>query len=524
MTVNDSKVCGGLPAVGFPSPTSEGGRPVTSPAAGNGNDSNLNNPGSNGNYWSSTPNSDNSNNAWNLNFNSSNFNRNNNNRYNGQSVRPVRALAAAAADDASHRLLEDLYRAYLAARRHKRGKWYQVGFEMRQEHELVKLRDELLERRYKPRPSSCFIIHDPKMREVFAAEFRDRVVHHLFYNYTHKLFERTFIADCYSCIEGRGTHYGIERLKGHIRSCSQNWSKPCYVLKLDVRGYFMNINRARLLARCRELLGKYKCSQMAIGTIVHKSQITNYDWDLIDYLLESICMLNPVENCRVLGDRKEWEKLPKDKSLFCSKEGCGLPIGNLSSQLFSNVYLGMLDEFVKRDLKVKHYGRYVDDVVIVGESKEYVKSLVEPIRAFLRWKLQLELSENKTRVCNARHGVEFLGAFIKPHRTYVASHTLRRIRNYLHSISPRMSLRRAQAVVNSSLGVLSHYDSYLVREVMNYKSGLSEFGRFSDDGLRFYPDALSWRLFRIRGNCENLVNSGGVSPRPVEINMAKDNF
>ena len=118
MTVNDSKVCGGLPATGFPSPTSEGGRPVTSPAAGNGNDSNLNNPGSNGNYWSSTPNSDNSNNAWNLNFNSSNFNRNNNNRYNGQSVRPVRELASATADDASHRLLEDLYRAYLVARRH----------------------------------------------------------------------------------------------------------------------------------------------------------------------------------------------------------------------------------------------------------------------------------------------------------------------------------------------------------------------------------------------------------------------
>ena len=504
MTVNDSNVCEGLPAVGFPSPTSKGGRPVTSPAAGNGNDSNLDNPGSNGNYWSSTPNSDNSNNAWNLNFNSSNFNRNNNNRYNGQSVRPVRVLASATADDASHRLLEDLYRAYLAARRHKRGKWYQVEFEMRQEYELVKLRDELLERRYEPRPSSCFIIHDPKMREVFAAHFRDRVVHHLFYNYTHKLFERTFIADCYSCIEGRGTHYGVQRLKKHIRSCSQNWTKPCYVLKLDIKGYFMNINRARLLARCREILGRVapRRDREQIG---RDGARPSHYWDLVDYLLESICMLNHVENCIILGDRDEWKKLPKDKSLFCSKEGCGLPIGNLSSQFFSNIYLGMLDEFVKRDLKVKHYGRYVDDMVIVGESKEYVKSLIEPIRAFLRERLHLELSENKTHVCNARHGVEFLGAFIKPYRTYVAAHTLRRIRNHLHSISPRMSLRRAQAVVNSSLGVLSHYDSYLVREVMNYKSGLSEFGRFSDDGLRFYPDALAWRLFQIRGSCKTLV-------------------
>ena len=127
-----------------------------------------------------------------------------------------------------------------------------------------------------------------------------------------------------------------------------------------------------------------------------------------------------------------------------------------------------------------------------------VKSLIEPIRAFLRKKLHLKLSEGKTRVCNARHGVEFLGAFIKPYRTYVAAHSLRRIRNHLYSISPRMSMKRAQAVVNSSLGVLSHYDSYLVRKVMNSRSGLFEFGRFSDDGLRFYPDALSWRLFRMR--------------------------
>lgn len=344
----------------------------------------------------------------------------------------------------------------------------------------MKLRDELLERRYEPRPSSCFIVHDPKMREVFAAEFRDRVVHHLFYNYTHEVFERTFIADCYSCIVGRGTHYGVERLKKHIRSCSQNWSKPCYVLKLDIKGYFMSINRARLLARCMELLGR-----------MAPRAVRDLDWDLIDYLLESICMLNPVENCRVLGDRDEWKKLPKDKSLFCSKEGCGLPIGNLSSQLFSNIYLGVFDDFMKRELKCRHYGRYVDDAFVVASSKDELYGLVPYVRKFLRDELELELNEDKVRVVDAYKGVEFLGAFIKPYRTYVASHTLRRIRNHLHAISPRMSMKRAQSVVNSSLGDLSHYDSYFVREVMNYKSGLSEFGRFSNDGLRFYPDALS---------------------------------
>ena len=472
---------------GFPSATSEGGRPVPDPAAGNGNDSNLNNPGSNGNYWSSTPNSDNSNNAWNLNFNSGNFNRNNNNRYNGQSVRPLRALAAASADDTPHRLLEDLYRAYLAARRHKRGKGYQVRFEMNQERELVKLRDELLARRYEPRPSSCFIIHDPKMREVFAAEFRDRVVHHLFFNYTHETFERTFIADSYSCIEGKGTHFGIARLAHHIRSCSENWSKPCFVLKLDIKGYFMHIDRRILLNRCREILAK-ACARRG------ERALGGADAAFVDYLLEKICLLNPLFDCRVVGDRNEWRNLPEDKSLFFSQEGCGLPIGNLSSQLFSNVYLGLLDDFVKRELKVRRYGRYVDDVYIVGESKDELKSLIGPIRGFLRDRLRLELSERKTRICDARQGVEFLGAFVKPFRTYVAAHSLRRIRAHLQSVTPRMRAPRAQAVVNSSLGVLSHYASFCVRKVTVEKSRLPELGTISEDGLRFYPGALEWKL------------------------------
>lgn len=497
MTVNNRTVCEGLPKNGFSSPTSEGGRPVLV-AAGNGNDSNLNNLGSNGNYWSSTPNSDNSNNAWNLNFNSGNFNRNNNNRYNGQSVRPVRELAAASADGASHCLLEDLYRAYLAARRHKRGKGYQIRFEMNQERELVKLRDELIERRYEPRPSACFIIHDPKMREVFAAEFRDRIVHHLFYNYTHDIFERTFIADSYSCIGGKGTHYGIERLKHHIRSCSQNWSRPCYILKLDIKGYFMHINRRILLERCREILNK-SCAHNGMDTFGGASA------DFVDYLLEKICLLNPLENCRIVGDRYEWKDLPQDKSLFCAKDGCGLPIGNLSSQLFSNIYLGILDEFVKRDLKVGHYGRYVDDIFVVGESKDYVKSLIDPIRTFLRDRLKLELSENKTRICDAWHGVEFLGAFIKPFRTYVATRSLRRIRNHLHAVTPRMRAQRAQAIVNSSLGVLSHYDSYCVRKVLVAKSWLPKIGKVSEDRLRFYPNVLDWRLANLKGakQCAN---------------------
>ena len=362
---------------------------------------------------------------------------------------------------------------------------------------------EAASRRYVARPSSCFIIHDPKMREVFAAEFRDRVVHHLFYNYTHKIFERTFIADCYSCIEGRGTHYGVERLKHHLLSCSQNWSKPCYALKLDVKGYFMSIDRARLLARCRELLGRVRghAGRVTLPAVAGRSpcrmvgtrvpRVRELDWDLVNYLLESICMLNPVENCRILGDRNEWEKLPKDKSLFHSKPGCGLPIGNLSSQLFSNIYLGVFDDFMKREVKCHHYGRYVDDAFVVSPSKEELFSIVPKARDFLRDRLGLELNEDKVRVVDAYKGVEFLGAYVKPYRTYPAARSLRRLRGRMKSLDWSESPRRIQARVNSMLGVLSHYDCYLMRKVLVHEAGLREFGEMTDDCLRFYPDWLS---------------------------------
>ena len=483
MTVNEIKVCGSsFKPLPF---TSEEGWPERVPCAGNGNGTSLNNSGSNGNYWSSVPNSDN-NNAYELNFNSSNHNTNNNNRNYGQSVRPVPGFTSESQDGVprrGHTLLADLIVAYRDARRHKRSRSYQTHFEMNQEQELVRLRDELQERRYVARPCSCFIIHDPKMREVFAAEFRDRVVHHLFYNYTHSLFERTFIADSYSCIEGRGTHYGVNRLRKHILSCSQNWTNPCYVLKIDIKGYFMGINRVRLLTRCREILmrarGRARC---------------DLDWDLVDYLLESICMLNPVENCRVIGDRSEWSRLPKEKSLFNSKPGCGLPIGNLSSQLFSNIYLGALDDFVKRELKCRHYGRYVDDAYVVASSKEELYGIVPRIRDFLREELELELNEDKVCVIDAYKGVEFLGAYVKPYRTYPSMRSLRRMRGRMKSLDWSGDPHRIQAKVNSMMGVLSHYDCWHERKVLVWKAGLRDYGRVTDDCLRFYPDVLKFMV------------------------------
>ncbi len=462
------------------------------PAAGYRNGTSLNNEGSNGNYWSATLNESNPNNAYNLNFNSGNHNTNWNNRNYGQSVRPVSELTMEKGTMNEHHrffispelLLRDLFVAYKDARKHKRGRKYQLEFEFNLEENLVLLRDELIMGRYKPRSSACFIIHEPKMREIFAADFRDRIVHHLFYNYTHVLFERTFIFDSYSCIKGRGTHLGIERLRHHIRSVSAGYSKPCYILKLDIKGYFMNIDRMRLLSICRNTFCRMK-RRMSNKPGLMWNEIL--DFDFVDYLLETIICSDPVENCIVQGSSVEWNKLPYDKSLFTAEKGCGLPIGNLSSQLFSNVYLNLFDQFVKRVLGCKHYGRYVDDAYIVSDSCERLKSMIPKIDGFLKENLGLSLHPDKVRIYDAYQGIAFLGAYLKPFRSYVSSATLRRIK-----LNMRMyrffSVKRLASALNSSLGVMSHYDSFCLRRVLLGKQAwLKNIGAFCKDWLVFVP-------------------------------------
>ena len=379
-------------------------------------------------------------------------------------------------------LLVDLYRAYKDARKHKRGRKYQLEFEYNLEDRLVELRDELIAGKYTPLASTCFIIHEPKMREVFAADFRDRIVHHLFYNYTHLLFERTFIYDSYSCIKNRGTHFGINRLKHHIRSVSFGYSKPCYVLKIDIKGYFMSICRDVLFKICQRTLDKMRFRASGKTSVVWDDIL---DFDFIYYLLEIMIFTDPLKNCLMIGRKDDWNGLPAEKSLFGSTPGYGLPIGNLSSQLFSNVYLNCLDQYIKRELGCRHYGRYVDDAYIVADDCNYLISLIPKIESFLSSELYLSLHPYKVRVYNAYHGVEFLGAYVKPFRTYISSSSLRRIKKSIMECN-KMSREYMQASLNSSLGVLSHYNSFYLRRVL---CGLSEKlihrGSFSNDWLTF---------------------------------------
>ena len=189
---------------------------------------------------------------------------------------------------------------------------------------------------------------------------------------------------------------------------------------------------------------------------------------------EIVLMNKPSENCVIRGKPSDWDDLPKDKSLFHSPPDCGLPIGNLSSQVFANFYLNIFDHFVKHDLGMKYYGRYVDDFVLVHESQEYLASLIPVIRTFLADELALELHPKKIYLQHYSHGVRYLGAVIKPNRVYVGKRTKG---NFYDSIMrhnavvaghvPSSAERAAfRASMNSYLGVMGHFDSRRLRRSM----------------------------------------------------------
>ena len=311
-----------------------------------------------------------------------------------------------------NQLLTDLFTAYYCARKNKRNTASQMRFERNLSETMIDLYYDIRDRQYKVGRSMCFIIKDPVHREVFAASFRDRIVHHLLYNWLMPVFEPTFIYDSYSCREGKGTLFGIERLEHHIRSCSRNYTRPCYVLKMDIEGYFMNINRARLFDFVR---GRLEDPDIRKNVC--------FDVCVAMYLLELVIFNDPVKGCYRKGRIKDWDGLPASKSLFHSSSGCGLPIGNLTSQLFSNIYLSRLDDYVKRELKCRHYGRYVDDFYVVGDAKEELMPLIGKIRRFLHEELELSLHPRKVCLFQAEKGVPFLGAVIKPYQRYVSLRT-----------------------------------------------------------------------------------------------------
>ena len=347
-----------------------------------------------------------------------------------------------------------------------------MAFEIDYERKLFQLGQELVDGSYKIGKSICFISFKPVQREIFAADFRDRIVHHLIYNYIKTIFENSVINDSYSCRKGKGTHYGIKRLDHFIRSCSKNYHANCYILKLDIQGYFMSIDRNILYKQVEDKILKHNRKNKFSKT-----------WLL--QLIKQVIFHVPTKNCLINGKKSDWHGLPKSKSLFGAEKDKGLPIGNLTSQLFGNLYLDKFDHFVKNDLKCKYYGRYVDDIVIVHPDSQFLKSIILPISDFLEEYVKLQLHPKKMYLQSYKNGVSFLGAFLKPYRIYIRN----RVKGNFY-INLKKYILRSQiweldhlknkkmiASVNSYLGLMSLFQTFKLRRKMLLEYMLPDYNK-----------------------------------------------
>jgi len=292
--------------------------------------------------------------------------------------------------------------AYLDCRQAKRNTASALAFEQGLERNLGDLFDALQDGTYRPGRSICFVVIRPKPREVWAADFRDRIVHHLLHNRIAPRFYARFIADSCACIPGRGTLYAAQRLEAKVRSITQNWRRPAWYLKLDLANFFVSIDKHIL----RDLLA---------------ARITEPWWLA---LAETILYHDPRQDFEYQGPAELLERVPPHKRLTSQPPHLGLPIGNLSSQFFANVLLDVLDQYVKHQLHARHYIRYVDDFLLLHESPQWLNDAKARIEAFLPEQLHVRLNPAKTILQPVDRGVDFVGQVIKPWRRVTRRRTM----------------------------------------------------------------------------------------------------
>jgi hypothetical protein len=322
---------------------------------------------------------------------------------------------------------EEVVNAYFDCRQHKRNTRSALQFEANLETKLIELYDELLSGNYSPGKSICFVITRPKPREVWAADFRDRIVHHLLYNRIGPRFLNSFIVDSCACIEGRGTLYAAKRLEAKVRSITQNWQHRTFYMKCDIANFFVSIDKPIL----RDLLAA------KIGE----------PWWL--WLTETVLLHDPRQCIKVQSSADRLALVPAHKSLFNQSANNGLPIGNLSSQFFANVYMNELDQFVKHVIGARHYIRYVDDFILLHESPQWLNAARLRIEAFLLQRLAIKLNPAKTIVQPVDRGIDFVGQVIKPWRRITRRRTAH---DAVHRIST-VAADRIYEVANSYFGL-----------------------------------------------------------------------
>jgi len=328
---------------------------------------------------------------------------------------------------------ENLYDAYLKARRCKNDIAEVLIFGYNLENELLKLQYELENQTYRTGKYRHFIIFEPKERKISALPFRDRVVHHAICSVIGQIFEKRFIYDSYACRKGKGTHAGVDRIQKFIKKVNSNY----YVLKCDVSKYFQSVDHEILKQIIREKIADKKLLQ------------------LLDNIIDS-------------AER-------------------GIPIGNLTSQLFANIYLNKLDEHVKYELKINYYVRYMDDFIILHESKQFLHEIKEKINLFLI-SMKLTLHPKKVNIFPVTLGVDFLGYRIFNNHRLVRKSTVKR---FLKSVKEKLKKY--------------DYDSidFNVLEMPN----ISEHTQKSKIFDKLMESFNSWESYMDHGNSYNLKKS-----------------
>jgi retron-type reverse transcriptase len=309
--------------------------------------------------------------------------------------------------------LENLFASWEKFRRGKRSKSDVMAFGRHLEDNLFALQRELVTETYRHSLYEPFTIFDPKQRSIHKAIVKDRIVHQAVVQVIEPFFERRFIFDSYSCRVGKGTHEAVKRLRFFLQKASLNDTRTMYALKCDIRKFFASVSHEKLL--------------QLLGLRIHDQQTLS--------LLSEIIRSYSIET------------------------GYGIPLGNLTSQLFANVYLHELDHFVKQNLRKKYYLRYCDDFIILSESRQHLENLIFQIDLFLTERLSLHLHPNKVFIRTFGQGIDFLGYVLMPHATVLRTKTVRRM---LQKIDTGNAA--------SYLGVSGHADAYELEQVLRTRA------------------------------------------------------
>lgn len=307
--------------------------------------------------------------------------------------------------------------------RGKRKRFDVQEFEFNLEEKILNLHYDLANKKYQHSNYTSFYICDPKLRNIHKAIVRDRVLHHAIFRIINPIFDKCFIFDSYSCRENKGTHRGVDRLECFARKVSKNYRNKAYVLKCDIKKFFDSIDHEILF----KLISK---------------KVSNPDtlW-LINIILNS----------------------------FNSKSRKGLPLGNVVSQLFANIYMNEFDQFVKHVLKEKYYIRYSDDFVILHQDKNHLINIIQFIKYFLKNNLKLTLHPDKVIIRKISQGVDFLGYVALPYYRAIRSKTKKRVLKKITNNKERLVQKLiTEGFFNQSLqsylGILKHCRGHKVRK------------------------------------------------------------